>query len=592
MDFGKIATKGQKHIPAAAWNAMREVAQQFEDGLSSFEPTSANRNPFLITIENATGASIEPFAVLEISDAMFPNRTGTDFLNEAINRGVELKGIKPSGNEEKNIAITLDGGPNGTLVQAVVVGAVPCMIAVSSSEEADYKYAVPVENRTDELKAVKSGNIRILWKESGYGSIKWAYVLLNQYRFVMHCLNQLKVNDNYPDGATPSYGAVYCDELDSVAVDNDFSPKVYNPLGLPEYHRSIIAKVDGFPGEAENPSSGNRRIGEYVAISSDTRDYVILTQSNLAAIDAIKNNNDWILEAGDCIYVNAYYNEPNARTYWKWGGMSLSGYAYHNRLVVCQRSIPKGYNKEFIMPFYTVESNLGIPPKFDYLALNSNFGVFRCGISPSNTDTVTLADEIWDYVWDAGRFRYEPFFEFTTTAVNPATVTVESDTGGAVIGGNVNTAFNYGLVAFEFLDGKYYSAQGVPTKSSPVWFAPDIWAGDTITVLCDTHGRYGPAFSIIDYPSDFKENMIIPNYCGNIGQRGWREATHDETYGLDLPVNPTGNYILGLCGAFSYGQLANYIQGQTPEHTALDGFTVYAANNLKWYKKTKTGALV
>ena len=84
MDFGKIATKGQKHIPTAAWNAMREVAQQFENGLPSLESTSANRNPFLVTIENATGASIEPFAVLEISDAMFPNRTGTDFLKPSI----------------------------------------------------------------------------------------------------------------------------------------------------------------------------------------------------------------------------------------------------------------------------------------------------------------------------------------------------------------------------------------------------------------------------------------------------------------------------------------------------------------------------
>lgn len=176
MDFGKIATKGQKHIPTAAWNAMREVAQEFENGLPGVEQTEIKRNPFLVTIENATGASIEPFAVLEISDAMFPNRTGTDFLNEAINRGVELKGIKPSGDPEKNIAITLDGGPNGTLVQAVVVGAVPCKVMVETSSAENYKYAIPVANQTGYLKAAESGNIRILWKETGTG-IKNCYLL-------------------------------------------------------------------------------------------------------------------------------------------------------------------------------------------------------------------------------------------------------------------------------------------------------------------------------------------------------------------------------------------------------------------------------
>lgn len=589
MDFGKIATKGQKHIPAAAWNAMREVAQQFENGLPSFELTSANRNPFLITIENATGASIEPFAVLEISDAMFPNRTGTDFLNEAINRGVELKGIKPSGDEEKNIAITLDGGPNGTLVQAVVVGAVPCMIAVSSSEEADYKYAVPVENRTDELKAVKSGNIRILWKESGYGSVKWAYVLLNQYRFVMHCLNQLKVNDNYPDGATPSYGAVYCDELDSVAVDNDFSPKVYNPLGLPEYHRSIIAKVDGFPGEAESSDTpGGRKVGDYVAISADTRDYVILTTSNLSAIDRIKSDNNWILEAGDCIYVNSYYTDPNARRYWKYGGTSFDNIWYNMRLVVCQRSIPKGYDKDFIMPIYPVECNMGIPPKADPLQFNSNFYQNRCGIDPENTDSVTLKNQVWDYVWDGGRYRFDPRFDFYTVAVDPSTVQVETS-GDAAIGGNVNTEFNYGIVAFKFLDDKYYSAPGYRMSTGlGTWFGADIWAGDTIKVHCNTHGRYGPDFAIIEYPIDYRDGMVIANYSDNIGsQRGWVPADFNDTYGQDLPANPTGNYILGLYGGFGYNSLPNYISGQTPEHTELNGFTAYGAYNIKWYKKTK-----
>ena len=46
MDFGKIATKGQKHIPTAAWNAMREVAQEFENGLPGVEQTEISGNKY------------------------------------------------------------------------------------------------------------------------------------------------------------------------------------------------------------------------------------------------------------------------------------------------------------------------------------------------------------------------------------------------------------------------------------------------------------------------------------------------------------------------------------------------------------------
>lgn len=539
MNFGKIATKGQKHIPAAAWNAMREVAQQFEDGLSSFEPTSANRNPFLITIENATGDSIEPFAVLEISDAMFPNRTGTDFLNEAINRGVELKGIKPSGNEEKNIAITLDGGPNGTLVQAVVVGAVPCMIAVSSSEEADYKYAVPVENRTDELKAVKSGNIRILWKESGAGT-KWAYVLLDATAD-----DPLKVatglkqeQDLYPDGATllPTDRWLYASQLDKIKARYDPTEvRVYNPLGLPSDRPVIIGKAEGFPGDAENPETGDRKIGEYVAISADTRDYFIVngdgiySGNNPSRTDENGPANDYFARG------NVYRIAPSDYTYYA----DESAYDDNvNRYAVCQRDMPENWFNTFRMPYYTPETNMGVP-----VANLLSSGQYRCGIVPG--ERKMTANRL-DYLYSHGRYAYDPIFTYTGEAK-------KTD-------GRLAIAIN----GHDYYVDTLPPASGIGLQLPCI--RPDVYAGDEIAVLVDAreyvtddrNQNKGVVVKLISSPVDFKEGMTI--LAKDSPGRGWTDITPQ-----------TGDYILHSTVSFQ--------EGEGAQKTLLDsGFRQWLKN--------------
>lgn len=582
------AVPGQKHISARDWNEFRDFMNSFcqQGGGMVNNPW----NPFFIMVKNATSSNLDAFSVVRIDTAMYPNASNDELKAAALNLPVELDGEAPKGEKNECIAILQQDLLQGEIGKAVVCGASLCYVQVLTLTS-EFEYAASLENDCTKLNADRTGQAKIIWRQPGTGN-KLAFVLLNQDRYVMHCLNEFRSNDQYPDGATQGFGFVYCDDLDSVDVDTNYNPRVYNPLGLPEYHRTIIAKVEGFPGEAESSDSpGGRKVGDYVAISSDPRDYVVLTTSNLSAIDAIKNDSNWILQAGDCIYVDAYYNDPNGRRYWGWHGPSLDGYGYNIRLVVCQRSIPKGYDKDFIMPFYPIESGLGFPAKADPLQFNSVFNQMRCGINPTNPDSVTMTDQVWDYVYDGGRYIYQPRFEFYAAAVDPSTVTVESS-GNAIIGkpNGFNSEFNSGFVAFKFLDGKYYTAPGYRMSTGlDTWFGADIWPGDTIKVHCHTHGYYGPDFAIIDYPIDYRDGMVIANYSGNIGsQRGWVPATMDDTYNQDLPANPTGNYILGLYGSFGYSSLANYIAGQSPAHTELNGFTVYNAYNIKWYKKTKT----
>ncbi len=514
MDFGKIATKGQKHIPTTAWNAMREVAQQFENGLPSFESTSANRNPFLVTIENATGASIEPFAVLEISDAMFPNRTGTDFLNEAINRGVELKGIKPSGEQEKNIAITLDGGPNGTLVQAVVVGAVPCKVMVETSSAENYKYAVPVANQTGYLKAAESGNIRILWKESGYGTAKWAYVLLEQRNFSLKVAKAMVNTDYSPEGATQLSTTatwMYTSTVDSYGVRDDANaPKVANPLGLPEGRPVVVAKCDGFsPDDKDDPyiTQANPPDADVVAIAADTRDLFTAYSHHQSGTNMTGNPGDY--KKGNLFYLA--WDSPHTR----W----IPGSGTNGRLAVCQRDCPDMFGKPFLMPYYSLEMNYGLPPN---KSTNSNEQfTSRCGVASGEH---VLSNKRLDYHYCNGRYVYEPIFTFK----------------GAVTG-----SYLYDVkIEIEGTQYDVHFSEDGQGANMPR-FTPDIYIGDLLTVRVDASSSQ-PVITAINYPVDFQEgSFLLTNMYGAacVGNtwRGWEDVT--DTYYGNLPANAVVCYI-------------------------------------------------
>lgn len=569
MDFGKIATKGQKHIPTTAWNAMREVAQQFENGLPSFESTSANRNPFLVTIENATGASIEPFAVLEISDAMFPNRTGTDFLNEAINRGVELKGIKPSGEQEKNIAITLDGGPNGTLVQAVVVGAVPCKVMVETSSAENYKYAVPVANQTGYLKAAESGNIRILWKESGYGTAKWAYVLLDlsggENPKITPYLNEH--SDEYPDGASRLSSLdtyLYYSSIDKINKKGDNSPPyVYNPLGFPLDRPTVLAKVDGFPGDVQEPTSGNRHIGELVAISSDTRDYFKVNPAG-ANWSGMNSNPDENGSPNDYFAKgNLYYiQEPNTAEgrYTVIEGSFTSGFG-GLRLAVCQRDMPENWTTQFRMPYYPLEMNYGCKPNVS--TTTGETFTERCGVYPGDNK---LSNKRLDYHYSNGRYSYEPIFTFTGRAKG----TVGSRLVYIEIEGN------------DYLCG---TMQGGSSASLSVpWgcYPPDIYPGDMITVQVDAR-EMNPVITILQCPRDYPENAeIIANSYAVYGQRGWTDVTSEYTTQLgNNGVLVLGTGVSGINAHYS----GDSTGAQIPQLYFIElGFRIW--------RKNKTNAII
>ena len=596
MDFGKIATKGQKHIPTAAWNAMREVAQQFEDGLPSFEATAASRNPFLITIENATGDSIEPFAVLEISDAMFPNRTGTDYLNEAINRGVELKGIKPSGDEEKNIAITLDGGPNGTLVQAVVVGAVPCKVMVETSSAENYKYAVPVANQTGYLKAAESGNIRILWKESGTG-IKWAFVLLDA-KGEGHPLKvaaKMPNTDTRPEGAflldsTDTW--LYADSIDSFAKQNDSAPPaIVNPCGYPIDRPVIIGKCEGFPGNAEEEESENSGsssssssessdspIPDAVAIACDVREFFVINNgygsdssnnSSSSSSSSSSNSSSNQIDS-DYAYGSLEYIQYDTSLQ-RW--LPATGTdAYQHRLAVCQRDLPAGWSKEYRMPYFSPESNYGAEP---WTANDSNSpsssGQFteRCGVKPGEHE---FSNQRLDYHYKNGRFSYEPRFIFI---------------------GSAKAGSGTGSVAIE-IEGNDYEVNFPSARSATSY--PDIYYGDQITVEVDASGAE-PILTAIDYPMDFPEDTVILTHSGSPG-RGWEDVTNDtnnaDRGNNDLLVwkNPQGvslaNWTNHIC---TCTHTAGSGGGGNVGHTCSHDRYTAAETSAKWYKKVKTGAL-
>lgn len=178
------------------------------------------------------------------------------------------------------------------------------------------------------------------------------------------------------------------------------------------------------------------------------------------------------------------------------------------KLVVCQCDAPNSA-AEYKMPYFTPESNIGVPP--DISTYNQGFnGTKRCGVLMGEHEFTNGA---FDYLVTglngsagtvasgSGTFIYQPqFIEI---------VQVDGSTGG----GNNPTADIF---------GQTWNV-GVPSPSDGLSRAsyPDIYPYDVITVLVDCEAQLCLA---IDYSRDFPVNDTVVSY-NNPGGRGWEATT-------------------------------------------------------------------
>lgn len=351
--------------------------------------------------------------------------------------------------------------------------------------------------------------------------------------------------DSAPEGATQLsvYGTWLVAKTSTrFGVEDDKNaPKIANPLGLPESRPAVIAKCQKFNSSSADEDEENPPEMEAVAISADTRDLFIV---NPGGTDSSTAPNPNVYKKGNVIPIS--WNSSSKT----WSAVKTS--TYGNRLAVCQRDLPDGFAKEFLMPYYTPEMNYGCPPNRSS-ATGEGF-TMRCGVAPGE---YVFSNKRLDYCYVNGRYSYEPTFVYTGY--------VEEGSSGEVSSGIR-------------IEGKLYTfSVDVPRYVLPRFY-PDIWVGDKITVKVDASGN-APSLIAIEYPVDYKEGTYLITNDYGVGSegyayRGWEDVTGTLFGGI-------GNTIISV-----YGDSAgiNVPYGSDTKTPTISGLLNNYAGLKIWYK--------
>ena len=559
-------------------------------------------NPAIVRCINGLNGELPIFSVVHLGNATITDRS---FFNSSggATQDARIRATQPTGAEDEPFGVIRSAVGPGFEVSAVCSGFTCCKIKVENTQQEQYKYAKPVKNVTEYFQAAESGPCLIVWKESGIG-VKWAYVIIDRSDSVapLQVAAEMVNTDTRPEGAfkLPTTGTwLYADAIDSIAKKDDSNPPaIANPCGYPEDRPVIIGKCTGFNGiekeEEETTggtSSGNSSSGssssssisspepEAVAIACDTREFFMINNNSSSSGSSSSSGNSsssggsggTTYNKGSLVYID-YQN-----------GRWVPTDRYTDRLAVCQRDMPSGWNKEFRMPYYTPEQNYGVKPKRDSSSTGSTGS--SSSSSSSSSSTVTgercgvasgeheFSNKRLDYHYANGRYSYEPRFIFI---------------------GEAKAGTGTGSVSIE-IEGQDYGVTFPNPRSATSY--PDIYAGDKITVEVDARSEE-PILTAIDYPMDFPENTIIMTHSGLPG-RGWEDVTDSTNSGdrsgadllvLDWSSNKIlANYTTHICtcsgGSSSSGGGGG--GGHTCPHTAI----TTAKTTARWYKKVKTNAL-
>lgn len=166
--------KGMKTIPLGDYNAMidaaRYVQQRRGDGGAGRPTDSIGQMPALV--HNDSGSDVGRFAVLSIGDPIILPSTSEDGFAERLC----FVGDTPATGDEGKYVVTLEPIPDGSIGQAVLAGAVQCVLYVNSESDT---YAEISDGHADYLATATTGSARILWKASGTGEV-WGVVRLGE----------------------------------------------------------------------------------------------------------------------------------------------------------------------------------------------------------------------------------------------------------------------------------------------------------------------------------------------------------------------------------------------------------------------------
>lgn len=377
--------------------------------------------------------------------------------------------------------------------------------------------------------------------------------------------NGVELNGNTPAASTDTIAitqaACKSGDIVKAMVSGATACKVYKASNANYQYANVTAGQSGYLTGTDTPSnirvlwiaSGTGNKEAYVTIDAidDRERFLLKASSSVTPSDYVKGNLAyiiWSVSDNAWIPINSFTDnvEPG-----------------RVRLVVCQEDCPATLTADYYMPYYALEDNLGVAPNKS--TATADIFTDRCGVAPGEH---VLSNKRFDYSFKYGRYSYEPKFVLETQA--------EAHSGG-----------NSGV--YVTINNTQYPVI-FPAKNNNFslgTMAPDVYAGDEITVQVECNLRYPNNTMIyaIDYPIDFIEHYVMFTLYGSQGWRGWVDVTTDY-----IPAsNPSPNYSESLMFIKHWGNSS--VINSCAAADARQQFGVFDLP-IKFYKKVKTNALI
>lgn len=184
-------------LSAAFLNDLSTMLEQWKRSQSGTTagatPSTGDRSQTVIRVKNNTGDTVPRFAVLGLGDPVIDPSAGDAQLFSFKNT-TALQGETPDIDTHwGRFCVTLSPIPDGMIGEAVIAGVVPCKINVYQSV---HQWADIKDGDSTQLNSDDCGTCKILWKESGTGSGKWAYVLIGESALTGFCVAQEDIEPN------------------------------------------------------------------------------------------------------------------------------------------------------------------------------------------------------------------------------------------------------------------------------------------------------------------------------------------------------------------------------------------------------------
>lgn len=163
------------------YNEFLRLVRASKQAATKFGAQSIDEQGVTAWIKNTTASKVPAFGVLAIDAPIIaPDTDSSSTATVGFRSRIAFNGIAPSTSVPHygKFAVLQEPCPAGFMVPAVIAGITHCKLNINDADDC----AAEITNgQTSYLNSQQHGSARILWKESGTGTDKWATVLVGSW---------------------------------------------------------------------------------------------------------------------------------------------------------------------------------------------------------------------------------------------------------------------------------------------------------------------------------------------------------------------------------------------------------------------------